>query len=200
MNRRDKAIMAAGASALFAWGCSFSVRDYCDPRPIQPGRPPASYLVDVEASSVEFIGNHEPTDDEARDLRNLTADILRARALTSAPGQARALPARFHAIYQVERVVWPWSWTIFCIDLQLLGCPTGKADATAQLEFQVGNDIYVGKGSGSAYGGLYYNAFSGTPQALATAIESAVEKLQFVTRLVPSSPPMPDSDPWDSSK
>jgi hypothetical protein len=56
----------------------------------------------------------------------------------------------------------------------VLGCPTGHAHATAQIELQVGTDIYVGRGTGTGLGGLYYNAFTGTPSAIEEALETAI--------------------------
>jgi hypothetical protein len=180
---------------LIASGCGWAVVDHLPDLPVRPGTPPAFYRLDIEASTVEYVGNNTPTDAEALEVRNAVAEILETRAYAVAHDRASAPPARFKAVVQVRRVVWPQSWTIACVDLQVVGCPTGSADVTAQLELQVGNDLYVGRGSGSGVGGLYYNKYSGTPKALAQAIESAVETLTLVGSVgaAPSSGPLNDS-------
>jgi hypothetical protein len=162
--------------ALLVSGCGFSIQENLNPFPINQGNPPNSYALDVEASSVEYVGNDGPSVMDAVEVRAVMAQVLRARVVPRRDGQTPP-PARFRLLLNVQREVWPGSWFALCIDLQVLGCPTGHAAVSSQLEIQVGNEFYVGNGYGSGYGGLYYNGFNGVPKAVALAIQSAVSTL-----------------------
>ena len=189
----NRAPLLLTALLALASGCGWSIRHHIDDSLVVRSVPPA-YRLDVEASSVEYLGNRQPTDADALDAREVIGEILRANARPERPGAPKSPPARFRAKLEIIKVVWPEGWTPWCLDLQLVGCPTGTADATAQIEVQIGNDLYWGRGAGTGYGGLYYNAFSGAPSALAEAIQVAIGNLTPVGRIVrpgatPSSGP-----------
>jgi hypothetical protein len=186
--------VAIALLALELVGCGWTLRAHQPDYPIRAGALPAFYRLDLEASSVEYRGNNEPVHAEALEVRNAVGELLRARARTVGPDRRPAPAARFRAVLEVSRTVWPLSWTIVCADLQPFGCPTGQAHATATIEVQVGSDMYLGRGTGSAIGGLYYNAFTGVPSAIEEAFEEAIEALSFVGRiseqpLLPYGPP-----------
>jgi hypothetical protein len=180
-------ILCATLVVLLVSGCGFTIRENLSQYPINPGLPPDSYVVDLEASSVEYVGNNGPSEMDAIEVRGNMGQLLENRVRSRSRGH-QPTPARFRLRVQVSRQVWPLSWSFFCIDLQVLGCPTGYAEASSQLELQVGNEIYIGRGAASAYGGLYYNAFSGTPKAVALAMQSAVGNLSLAGTLAPSNP------------
>jgi hypothetical protein len=182
-----RGVFAFALVSLTLAGCGWTLLDHQPEFPIRPNVAPASYRLDLEASAVQYRGNNNPTYAEALEVRNAVGELLRSRARTTGPDKRPAPPARFRALIDLSRTVWPLSWTIVCMDLQPLGCPTGQAHATAMIELQVGSDIYVGRGTGSGLGGLYYNAFTGTPSALEEAIETAISSLTLAGR-VPQPP------------
>jgi len=180
-------LVRATLVALFVSGCGFTIRENLSQYPINPGLPPDSYVVDLEASSVEYVGNNGPSGMEALEVRGVMGQLLQDRVRSKSRGR-QPVPARFRLRMQVSRQVWPLSWSFFCIDLQVLGCPTGYAEASSQLELQVGNEVYIGRGAGTGYGGLYYNGFSGAPKAIALAMQSAVGNLSLAGTVAPSNP------------
>lgn len=143
------------------------------------------FVLDLEASSIEYVGNNSPDLADAAELKSVIGNVLNAR---TEKGSGQPEPARFRARYNVARHVWPISWTIICIDLQLLGCPTGGANVTAEIDLQIGNQFFHGSGNGSALGGLYYNGVTGTPAALAEATEQAMSSLMNANAPAPSAP------------
>jgi hypothetical protein len=178
---------------LLCASCGWGIRDHLPDSPIRPSTPPVYYRLDTEASAVEYRGNNAPSFAEALEVRDAIGELLRGRARAFTPDRRPAPPARFRAVVEVLRTVWPYSWTIACMDLQVVGCPTGSAEATVSIELQVGNAIYVGRGGGSSIGGLYYNGFTGTPRAIGKALEAAVESLTYggVLSVPNPSPPAP---------
>jgi len=194
----NTSFVAIALLSLELVGCGWTLHAHQPDYPIRPGTAPAFYRLDLEASSVEYRGNNQPTYAEAIEVRHAVGELLRARARTVGPDRRPAPAARFRAALEVSRTVWPLSWTIVCADLQPFGCPTGQASATATIEVQVGSDMYLGRGTGSAVGGLYYNAFTGVPSAIEKAFEAAIEALSFIGRireqplLLYGPPAMPD--------
>jgi len=164
--------------ALFS-GCGWGVKENLPDEPLRVGVEPAFYQLDLEASSVEYRGDNEPSFLEAWEVRDALGDLLRARAHTVDQNRRAAPPARFRAVVDVKRNLWPRTWFVLCIDLQVAGCPTGTSEATVELQLEVGGKVYAGKGAGSAFGGLYYNKFSGVPKAIAEAMVSAVSELTY---------------------
>jgi hypothetical protein len=183
-------------------GCGWSIQDHLPDEPVLPDRPPMFYRLDVEASSVEYRGNNSPETTDAVEVRDAVAELLQTRARPVMRNREPSPPARFRAVVDLIRTVWPYSWTIACIDLQVVGCPTGWADGEVRLELQVGDQLYAGSGKFFSVGGIYYNGATGTPRAIGKALEAAVASLHhtgavaaapraFPTSPVPPPTPLP---------
>jgi hypothetical protein len=172
-------LLLAGVSA----GCGWSVKEHLPDEPLGVGVAPAAYRLDVTASSLEYQGDDAPSFTEAWEVRDALGDLLRARAHTVDANGRPAPAARFRAAVNVKRNLWPRTWYVLCIDLQVLGCPTGSSEAALDLQLQVGDRLYVGRGAGSSVGGLYYNRFAGVPSAIAQAMAAAVGSLTYAGRI-----------------
>lgn len=164
-------------------GCGWSVKNHLPDEPIRVGAPPAAYRLDLEASSVEYRGDNSPSFMEAWEVRDALGDLLRARAYTVDENRRPAPPARFRATVDVKRNLWPRTWFVLCLDLQVAGCPTGTSEATVDLQLQVGDKLYAGKGESWSVGGLYYYRFSGVPRAIGQAMAAAVNGLTYLGRI-----------------
>lgn len=101
-------------------GCGYSIRDHAELRRIHPGIAPASYVVDLDASSVECSGNGATDEEDARELRDLTAKLLQIRARTPAEAGEQAPSARFRASFTIDRTVWPRGFFWACLDDSIL--------------------------------------------------------------------------------
>jgi hypothetical protein len=137
-----------------------------------PGRlsgaiPP--FRLDSRASMVIYAGNDSPSEADAYQVRAALTVLLQTRY-----GRGGVTPARFRLRVEVD---YSWWTAIACIDLQVLGCPTGYAHARTTLDLQVGDKLFVGYGQGVGYGGLYYNKLTGIDSAVAEAIGNAVANL-----------------------
>ncbi len=160
-------------------GCGASMAEQMGHSWFTPPKGLPAFDVDVRASSVEYDGNNSPEMSDATELRDVIATQLRER-LGRAVSGPDAQSARFRARYRVTRQVWPLTWWVLCVDLQLVGCPTGQASVDTEIDFQVGNFLYRGHGSGFAVGGLYYGRLTGTLGALAEATEDALRHLAYL--------------------
>jgi hypothetical protein len=118
---------------------------------------------------VVYTGDDSPRQGDADGLRSEISRLLETRF-----GRGGATPARFRLRVEVEYHWWP---AVACIDLQILGCPTGYANARASLDLQVGDKVFVGHGKATGYGGFYYNRLTGIESALGEAIGSAMANL-----------------------
>jgi hypothetical protein len=174
-------------------GCGWSLRAHEPDYPVSPDSSPLFYRLDLAASSVVYRGNNGPSHAEALEVKEAVGNLFRARGRTVGQDRRPAPPARFRAFVDVDRSVWPLSWTAVCIVTQIYGCPTGQASATVWIELQVGREMYRGKGSSSALGGLYYNAYDGTPAAIARALKAAIEGLTLAGTIF--QPPVPPEIP-----
>jgi hypothetical protein len=163
--------LSMGLAALaFTSGCGFSLAHtiaQSSPGVLHGGISP--FRVDPSASIVVYTGDDSPRQGDAQGLRSEISRMLETRY-----GRRGTTPARFRLRVEVEYHYWP---AIACIDLQILGCPTGYTNARASLDLQVGDKLFVGHGRGTGYGGFYYGRLTGIESALGEAIGSAISNL-----------------------
>ena len=165
-------VLSIGIAAAMsvASGCSTTVMDSLNkaaPSGLSGEIPP--FKLDSRASMVVYEGNVSPTEADAHEVRNALALLLHTRY-----GRGGGTPARFRLRVHVS--YWWWVF-ILCVDTQIVGCPTGYTSAHTTLELQVGDQVFVGHGQGSGYGGLYYNKLTGIDSAVGEAIGNAVASL-----------------------
>jgi hypothetical protein len=162
--------MALAAAVSVASGCGPALVENLNqaaPRRLSEEIPP--FKLDSSASMVIYEGNDSPTEADAASVRVAFANLLDTRY-----GRGGVTPARFRLRVSVNYRWWP---AIACIDLQIVGCPTGYADARVILDLQVGDKLFVGHGQGTGYGGLYYNKLTGVHSALGEALGNAAANL-----------------------
>jgi hypothetical protein len=162
--------LGIAAVVLTASGCNPTLMQnlfQAAPRAISGEVPP--FKLDTGASMVIYEGNDSPNEADAADARTALANLIQTRY-----GRGGVTPARFRLRVHVS--YWWWVF-VLCVDTQIIGCPTGYTSARATLELQVGDQLFVGHGQGSGYGGLYYNKLTGIDSALGDAIGDAVRNL-----------------------
>lgn len=158
------------AAVLLSSGCNATVMDSLNkaaPNRLSGEIPP--FRLDSSASMVVYEGNVSPDESDADDVRSALTNLIQSRY-----GHGGVTPARFRL--RVHANYWWWVF-ILCVDTQLLGCPTGYTSARTTLELQVGDQMFIGHGQGSGYGGLYYNKLTGIDSAVGEAVGDAVRNL-----------------------
>ena len=178
--RTSRPSRSTGRFMLLAMGLTavVSVASGCNPTLMEQLKKTAPYRIsgeippfklDSRASMVVYEGNVSPDEGDADEVRAALTSMLQTRY-----GQRGVTPARFRLRVHVN--YWWWVF-ILCIDTQVLGCPTGYTSARTAIELQVGDQMFIGHGEGSGYGGLYYNKLTGIDSAVGEAIADAVGNL-----------------------
>ncbi len=139
--------MGFAAVMSIASGCASTIAEKLDQTaPFELSNIIPPFKLDSSASSmVIYDGNDSPTEADADQVRLALARLL----ATPRYQRGGVIPARFRVSVKVDHKWWP---AIACIDLQILGCPTGYTNANVILELQVGDMFFIGRGqaTGSA--------------------------------------------------